>query len=145
GVNWTMVRDWNASATYSWTPTAAGSYIIGVWARDANTTADTNAVNLAINYVITSGAAPLSLTGLTPSVASPRTTGTTVTFSAGATGATAPYQYKFLVNDGASTVVAQNWSTASSFAWTPSVAGSYQVSVWVRDANTTADTNAVAL
>jgi hypothetical protein len=33
----------------------------------------------------------------------------------------------------------QNWSTAATYAWMPSTAASYTVSVWVRSAGVTAD------
>ena len=39
----------------------------------------------------------LSLTGISASLPSPQISGTTVTFAAGATGGTVPYQYKWLI------------------------------------------------
>jgi hypothetical protein len=64
---------------------------------------------------------------LTPNVASPQLVGTTVTFTAAASGGQGPYQYRWWVG---STVV-RNWSTNNAFAWTDGV-GNYQIKVQVR-------------
>jgi hypothetical protein len=40
GVSWTIARDWNSSTTFVWRPTTRAAYRIGIWARDATTTAD---------------------------------------------------------------------------------------------------------
>jgi stage II sporulation protein D len=152
---WTLARDWSTSPTFSWTPSAAGSYSIGIWVRGATTTADTNAVNFAIPYVVTGGASappptppstpttPITATAIVADIASPRSVGTTVTFAPVASGGTAPYSYKWWIQSGGAWTLARDWSTAPTFSWTPSAAGSYQIGVWVRGANTTADTNAV--
>jgi len=148
GVNWTIVQNWSNAATYTLTPNVAGSnYRIGVWVRDATTTADTSSVAVNIPYVITAGApapTPLSIVTFTSNVASPQAPGTSITFSTTATGGTAPYSTKWLVFDGVSWTTARNWAVNSSFTWTPSSANdNYRVMVWVRDATTTADTSAV--
>jgi hypothetical protein len=68
-----------------------------------------------------------------------------VTFRAAATGGTAPYQYKWWLFDGVNWTVAANWTTSNTYTWTPLVAGSYRVGVWVRDSTTTADVGTVNL
>jgi hypothetical protein len=138
---WTMGRDWSTSPTFSWTPSTDGSYQIGVWVRSANTTADTNAVNLAIPYIVNTS--QLVATGISANLSSPRAVGTTVTFTAGATGGTGPYSYKWWVLFDGNWTMVRDWSTSPTFAWTPSNPGNYQIGIWVRSANTTADTNAV--
>jgi hypothetical protein len=58
-----------------------------------------------------------------------------VTFTASATGGTEPVEFKWLVFDGVSSLVVNDWSTTATFAWTPATANaSYSVSVWVRSA-----------
>jgi hypothetical protein len=82
----------------------------------------------------------LALTGLTSNLSSPQPPGTTVTFSAGASGGVQPYQYKWLVLNGTTWTMAKDWSTSSTFAWTPTVAdASYRVGVWARSGPSTAD------
>jgi Putative Ig domain/Glucodextranase, domain B len=145
GGMWTLARDWSTSPSFSWTPSAGGNYQIGIWVRDATTTADTSAVNLAIPYVVNSAppAAPPVATGISADLASPRTVGTSVTFTAGATGGTAPYSYKWWLYSGGTWTLARDWSTSPTFSWTPTAAGNYQIGIWIRNANTTANTNAV--
>ena len=71
---------------------------------------------------------------LTPSVAAPRALGTTVTWTAVAEGGQGP-SVPLYVWDGTAWSLVQDWSTANTFAWTPSIANlSYKVTVHVRSA-----------
>ena len=66
--------------------------------------------------------------------------GPTVTFTATAAGGTAPYQFKWWLWNGATWTVLEDWSTANTFAWTPSTPNpNSAVGVWVRSAGNTAD------
>src|SRR5262245_34288469 len=79
------------------------------------------------------------LTGLTAASAS-QVPGTTVTFTAIATGGTAPYQFKWWLWDGATWTVLEDWSTSNTFAWTPGTPNpNYAVAVRVRSACSTVD------
>jgi len=92
------------------------------------------------NEVITTPVNALTLTGLSSNRTSPQLINTTITFSATATGGTAPYQFKWLINNGTTSTVGRQWATASTFAWTPSAAGTnYTITVWARNASSTAD------
>ncbi|MGH9147511.1 MAG: IPT/TIG domain-containing protein [Vicinamibacterales bacterium] len=83
---------------------------------------------------------PLTATSLTSSAPAQPCIGTTITFAATATGGVAPYAYKWWVFDGSTSTIGQNWSTSSTFAWTPTQPKpSYVVTVWVRSASSTAD------
>jgi hypothetical protein len=55
-------------------------------------------------------------------------------FSAQATGGTSPLTYKFLLFNGTTWAVGQDWSTSNTWSWTPSAAGTYTVQVWGRNA-----------
>ena len=79
---------------------------------------------------------------------SPQPAGTTVTFSAGASGGASPYSYKWWVklNGGAWTLL-QDWSTSTTLAWTPNASGTYAIGIWARSNGVTADspqTSAIA-
>jgi len=163
GTTWTLARDWSSAATYVWTPTTAGAYRIGVWARDATSTADVSTANYTVPFRVkqtTSAstppppaptptptptptpaptAEPLVVTSLTSSLPNRQAPGTTVTFTATAVGGTAPYQYKWWIFDGTTWTMARDWSTSSTLAWTPTTPNAYRIGVWVRDATTTAD------
>jgi len=77
-----------------------------------------------------------ALSSVTPDKTAPQTVGTTVTFTATATGGTAPYQFKWWLNTDGGPVwtLLQDWSTSNTLMWTPTVANSgYQIATWVRN------------
>src|SRR5205823_4332692 len=83
----------------------------------------------------------LTFAPLTSDKASPQAAGTTITFTASASGGTAPYQYKWWVKNGSTWTMMQNWSSSATFAWTPATAyPSEVVEVWGRSAGNNADT-----
>jgi hypothetical protein len=131
-----VVRNWSSTATYTWTPTIAANYTVSVWARSAGVTTDTAQASAQIAYVIT---APLSVTSLTSNIPSPQIAGTSINFSATATGGTSPYQFKWWVQSGGVWTVARDWSTTPSLTWQPTTAGTYMVAVWARNAGVTSD------
>ena len=146
GVTWSILQNWSASNTYTWTPTVANSaYRIGVWVRNAGSTTDAYdnpQSNGSIAFPVNPAplAVPLTLTSLTADLASPQPAGTTITFTATAVGGIAPYQFKWFVFDGKSWTVMQDWSTSYRWTWTPTSAGrKYRVGVWVRSATSTTD------
>ena len=84
---------------------------------------------------------PLSVTSLTPSVST--TTATTpVTWTATASGGATPYTYKFWVFNGSTWSVGRDWNASNTWNWTPAVAGTYTVQVWVRNSGSTANSDA---
>jgi hypothetical protein len=86
-----MVRDWSTATSYTWTPTTAGTYTLIVWARSAGVTVDAAQASAQISYVVsTAPSGPLTITSLTSNVASPRIVGTSIMFTAAATGGKAP-------------------------------------------------------
>ena len=92
------------------------------------------------NEVVTTPSPVLRVTGLSSNKPSPQPAGTTILFSATATGGTPPYQFKWWIENGGSSIVGQQWSTSSTFAWVPGAAGStYTIRVWARNAGSTAD------
>jgi hypothetical protein len=107
---------------------------------------------LRVSTVPPSIAPPVATTGPTPSgsgtvqqvvlstdKAAPQPPGTTVTWTATATGGITPYEYKWMTNDG-SGWKAGTWTAANTFAWTPTAPTEYhRVSVWVRSYAATPD------
>ena len=78
----------------------------------STTTATTTAAITALTVTLT----------LSPDKTAPQVTGTAITFTATVMGGTAPYQYKWWLFDGTTWTIAQDWSTAGLFTWTPSQA-----------------------
>ena len=129
---------WTASNTFAWTPGAGAAYQIFVWVKSSGNNADTYEAYTYSPFTIT--AAAVSSVTMAANKTAPQAPGTTVTFTATASGGTAPYSYKFWIYDGA-TWVPSGWSTTNTFAWTPNVANAnYQIYAWARSAGNNADT-----
>jgi hypothetical protein len=149
GAEWTTVRDWSGSTSYSWTPPAPNaSYRVGVWARSAGSNDETGSVNLSIPYPITSGppSPTLRLMGISSNVTSPQAPGTAITFTATASGGGAPYQFKWFVFNGSTWAMVKDWSTSAVYIWTsPAPNANYRVGVWARSAGSNDETGSVNL
>ncbi len=141
GTSWSLGRDWASGSTWVWTPSAPGSYIVQVWARNAGSSADYDAWLGSSSFTVT-GPPPLAVSALTPSPAGSTSLGTSVTWTALATGGTAPYSYKFYLYNGTSWLLARDWGSAATWTWTPSATGSYIVQVWVRNTGSSASYDA---
>jgi ASPM-SPD-2-Hydin domain-containing protein len=146
GATWTAVRNWSTSNTFTWTPSTPNpNYRVGVWVRSAGETADQPSgyptyIGAANSILFPIQGPILTLTSLTANLGAPQSSGSTVTLTAGATGGTAPYQFKWLLWNGATWTAVSNWSTSNTFVWTPSTPNpNYRVGVWVRSAGETAD------
>jgi hypothetical protein len=151
GGAWVMVQDWSTSATWTWTPGATGTYSIGVWSRSAGISGDTYQAIGTTPFVISATQAPappppssggsMSSASVSASLASPRQVWTAVTFTASGTGGSGPYSFKWWVQkNGGAWVLRQEWSTSTTFSWTPSEPGNYVIGVWGRSAGNGADT-----
>jgi hypothetical protein len=151
GTAWALGRDWATSSAFTWTPTSINpSYSVGVWIRNAGSTADvynaalTGSMPFAITAAVPSG--PLQFTGITANRTAPQAAGTPITFTATATGGTAPYQYKFWLFNGTTWVLARDWATSNTLVWTaPAANANYQIGVWVRNAGSSSDAYDAAL
>jgi cell wall-associated protease len=141
GATWQTGQNWSTSNTFTWRPTNTNAnYRIGVWARSASSTYDAADSDASAGYLSFPIVQPLALTDLSANLSSPQNVGTSVTFSATANGGVAPYQYKWLISDGTSWTVGQQWSTSNTFSWTPSTGNAnYIIGVWVRSATSTND------
>jgi hypothetical protein len=133
-----MQRDYGAAA-WSWNTAGlgAGTYEVGVWARQAGS------ANAYDAYGITTFALGVDnciSAGANPSLAPPQSSGATITFNATSTGCSAP-QYQFwLLAPGGGWVVKQAYGGGASWAWntTGLAAGNYQVGVWAKQTGSSA-------
>ena len=130
---WTMQRGYGAPGwTWNTAGLAAGNYEVGVWVRQAGSTATYDAYSIT-TYVL--GTETCTSVSLASSPASPQAPGTAVTLSAGASGCTAPtYEFWLLPPPGAAWSVAQQYGTGASFGWNTAglAPGAYRVGVWAR-------------
>jgi N-acetylmuramoyl-L-alanine amidase len=77
---------------------------------------------------------------LTASAPSPQLAGSSVTFAANGSGGATPYAFKWWVQrDGGAWALLRDWSTNTTFTWTPKDYGTYVIGVWGRSAGATAD------
>jgi hypothetical protein len=136
---WHMVQDYGASNVYTWTPgvTDIGAHAVQAWVRSAGSIAVYDAwTSVTFNIA---GPAPLVVTALTADPSAPAA-GTSITWTAAATGGFAPLQYKFWRLDADGWHMAQDYSAQTTYTWTPDAAqvGSHALQVWVRSAGSSA-------
>src|SRR5437588_206769 len=134
-----MVQDWSSSATFAWTPGTANSYVVEVWGRSAGNNANTYEAYKDLAYTISSSN-PLTFSATTADKASPQAAGTTITFTANASGGTAPYQYKWWVKNGSGAWTMVQEDRKSAVEGKSGTANSYVIEVWGRSAGNNADT-----
>jgi cell wall-associated protease len=71
---------------------------------------------------------------LTANRVSPQPPGTTITWTATATGGVAPLAYRWHVHDGQSWSAVTGWVASATFAWTPGANATYRIAVEARSA-----------
>ena len=120
---WQRVQDFSSKNTCAWTPTEAGKYNFYCDIKDASG-AVVSCKRMTFN--ITN---PYSFTA---DKATTQSVGTKITFTA-----TGGYQYKFYYEKDGSWVRIQSFTTANTCAWTPTVAGRYNVYCDIADENGT--------
>jgi hypothetical protein len=134
---WQVVRPYSTSNTFTWTPTWGddGTYAMQVWARNAGSSATYDAW-LGGDYF---QVAPASI-HLTTTARFPVPPGTTVNWTASVSDSSVNVEYQYVLYDRAtgSWSVARTYSTNPSFAWRPSVAGTYLFQIWARRVGSTA-------
>jgi hypothetical protein len=137
----------NGSAATGGTATGSGtanwnrSVALSTGANTLTVVATDGAGNQRTSSISVTYAVP-SMTGasLSQSLASPQTVGTAITFTASGSGGVGPYEYQWYAQrDGGSTSMLRSWNSSTTYAWTPTQAGNYLISIWARSAGVTAN------
>jgi len=134
--SWSMVQDYSATNTFSWTTTTpAGSYFLGVHARDASSSAPYESFT-SIPYNLTGqNCTAVSLAAAPPS---PQMSGTQVALTATGTCPNPNPMYAFWARWQGSNnwQLLQGYSTSNVYNWnsTGALPGIENFGVWVRDA-----------
>ena len=118
---------YGTARTYSYTPTAAGTYTARVYVKDASGTA----VNKTSGNTVV--AAAITISSVKSSVAS-TVHGNPVTWTAAASGGSGSLQYCFYVFKDGKVVQRGAYGSARTVTYTPTAAGKYTVRVYVKDA-----------
>jgi hypothetical protein len=138
---WQIAQPYSTSATFSWNTTglAAGNYLYTVWARASGSTGTCNSLGCFDTYapatVYTLTTQPCSSVSESAAPASPQASGTTVTFTAIASGCPHPlYQFWVRAPGSSAWTIGQAYSANATFTWSTTglAAGSYLYTVWVR-------------
>jgi hypothetical protein len=130
GSTWTTLTGWQSASTFAWTPLVASAATQlavrakGTWNPGAREMATT------LPYAVMPKVTTLALTA---DVAAPRPVGTTVTWTAAASGGQAPYEFQWALYDGVTWTTVSGWQSSNTFVWTPSSSNpAYQVAARAR-------------
>jgi hypothetical protein len=132
---WHVVQLYSTTPTWSWTPGSAdvGSHAIQVWVRAVGSQV-TYEDWAGLSFDVVAGARP-EITRFVADHAYPLLAGTSVTWTANASGIPAP-EYEFWRLDFVGWHLGQLYSASNTYTWTPSSTdlGSHSLQVWVRNA-----------
>jgi len=147
GSTWAVASEWSGDNTLTWQPSAAGpSYTVKVAARSADAANLPNypTAERTMSFAIT--AAGAAVVNVVSDREAPQFNGTTVVFTATATGAALMYEFQWSVFDGTSWKVLQEWSANSRLSWTPAAPNpNYQVLVRARAGRNLAAAGSIAV
>jgi formylglycine-generating enzyme required for sulfatase activity len=133
---WTTLREYSTTATCPWTPAAAATYSLVVYARTVGSTAAYEAFT-TLAFTVKE---PLAGVGLSASPRTPQTVGTPVTLTASPVGG-GQVEYKFRV--GIKSGGVYQWTELRPYqtdrvcVWTPAAPGAYTLAVYAREVGST--------
>ena len=131
---WSQLQTYSSLATYTWTPEAAGNYLLSITAQDVSTG---TGVNTLLWYPVSSPP-PITALSVAATPAAPQLPNTRVTLTASATGGL-NVTYEFWVYNAAATPAwrqLQGYSTSASCVWIPAAQGTYLLSITAQDGST---------
>lgn len=143
GVGWSQLQDYSTNDSYTWTPTAEGTYVIQVWVRGNGSSATYDGWRSTDYFDIKNGPAVATLS---TSTNFPAGSGTPITWKGAAALGPGPLEYKFALCSSCTTTptwtVVQNYGPSNTCTWTPATTGTYVLQVMVRRVGSTASYDA---
>ena len=134
--DWVVTQDYGNGNTWNWTPTAAGSFTIAVWAKNIGSTQNEAFASISFDIVTND----VEFVVLTADKKSPVKLGKagTITFTAEANGddSGGEYEYKFWIRNfwNPSWTMVQDYGNENTWGWEPTAKGSYTIRVWTKGA-----------
>jgi len=128
--SWSAGQSYSTQKSFVWQAPAPGAYAIQVWARQVGSTASSELARSSGLFDVTSG--PAQMVSLTSNASLPSAAGTTVTWTAGATGGTAPLEYQFWRQDGGTWRMVQDYRPSNTYTWPTTAADVGQHAVQAR-------------
>ncbi len=124
-------RSYSTAKTFSYIPTEPGTYKVRVYVKDAD---GTKIKKLSSGVTVSEAVFTISSLKANKTAAD---TGETITWTATASGGSGALKYYFILYKDGSRIATRSYSTAKTFSYTPSEAGTYKVRVYVKDADDT--------
>jgi len=141
---WSVARAYGTTTSWTWNTAglAVGNWVIEVWARNVGSTAAWEAFK-TMSYTLRS---PVSAVSLSANKTSPQARGTSIIFTAAATGTSGSYVYQYRLRTPSGVwSVARDYSSTPTWTWNTTVgqaAGSYQIEVWAKNTGSNASQEA---
>src|SRR5262249_8910035 len=113
---WNIVQGYSTNNTFTWVPTTAGLYDLGVWGRHVGSLAPYEAFKTIPSFTV-QAPLPLSVSALVAAPPVPKPQGSIIIWTPQTTGGIAPLSYKFWRYNVATKVwsIVQPWSTNNTF------------------------------
>ena len=133
GWHWSVLQDYAADSTCTWTPQEPRTYTLVVWAREAE---HTNAYDGYGTLPFRTSSIPISAVNLASDLPSPQPAYTPITLAATPTGG-CKVEYKFRA--GCLDATGWHWSDLGAYStsptcqWTPTTTHTFVLVVWARE------------
>lgn len=132
GTSWKTLRDYSSTNYYYWTHTKGAKYTLKAEVKDNSTG---KIVSRSASYTISSSSSTVAISSVKTSLTSPQVVGAKISITAYASGGSSRL-YKFRIYEGSTWKTVKNYSTSSTYSWTPTKAAAYKIRVYVKDSKT---------
>ncbi len=133
---WYVLKNYSTDTSHTWKPASLGKYTLQVKVKDSKGTVEIKSFNLTVS----------TLTNNSTISATSVAKGQSVILTGSATGGAEPYQFAYVAcaPDGKWSVL-KNYSTDTSYTWTPASLGKYTVQIKVKDSKGKVEVKSFAL
>jgi hypothetical protein len=128
--NWSVAKPYSSTNTFDWTPMLTGTYAIQAWARQRGSANPYDVWRGTDFLKVARG--PVRVQAFTSDVALPAAPGTTIKWTAAASGGSGPLEYQFWRHDAGGWMMVQDYGPSNTYTWANVPAGKYAIQVWVR-------------